>query len=113
MVGTSLSVLCFLHCVVGAALVPLLPAGLAFLTDNEAAEWGLLAVSALFAGRSCRSLGMGSRLWARAIWTVAIALGVAALLREQEMLLQFALAALALLQIGVIVARRSGRAQET
>lgn len=50
-VGVSLSIVCFLHCAGAAAIVPLLPAAFPFLTENGAVEWGLLAVSAVLAGR--------------------------------------------------------------
>lgn len=102
--GLSLSVLCFLHCVGAAALVPLMPAAFAFLTENEVLEWALLGVSATLAAYSCWARGPARHLRAL-VTTAATATGLAGLLLEQESLLRAALAVLALVQLWPILAR--------
>jgi hypothetical protein len=104
--GFGLSVLCVLHCVAGAVLVPLLPTALALLSESAMLEWSLLAMSALMAAllafRQGRRPGAPSLL----IWTTATASGVAGLTIESEALHQAALLALALLQLRILLQRR-------
>lgn len=107
--GLSLSILCFGHCVGAAALVPLLPAAFSFLTENEVVEWGLLAVSAVLAGRLVWMERARLRRWGAAPlvgWAALTTLGVVSLALESESLLQGALALLALLQLSVLIGRR-------
>jgi hypothetical protein len=101
--GLSLSTLCFLHCVGAAALVPLLPAAFAFLTENEALEWALLGVSAALAAHSCWA-GGPARHTRALLAAAAVTAGVAALLLDQENLLRASLALLALVQLWPILA---------
>jgi hypothetical protein len=102
--GLSLSILCLLHCVGAAALVALLPAGFAFLTDNEALEWALLGVSAALAVHSCWA-ELPARKLRALIAAAATGAGLAALLLEQENLLRASLASLALVQLWPILTR--------
>jgi hypothetical protein len=108
-VGLSLSILCFLHCVGAAALVPLLPAAFSVLTENELVEWSLLAISAVLAGRSAWTqprVSRGGWVGGLVAWAAVTVLGVASLLLESEGLLQAALAGLALLQVWMLLGRR-------
>jgi hypothetical protein len=101
--GLCLSVLCLLHCVGAAALVPLLPIAFAFLTENVAVEWFLLVVSATLAARSCW-VGRLPRHLGTPVWAAATGAGVAGLLSEQESLLRVSLASLAVLQLWRVLA---------
>jgi hypothetical protein len=103
--GFWLSLLCLVHCLGMALLVPLLPA-LALVAENEALEWALLALSATLAGRSCWRRG-GARLY---LWAAATGLGLAGLIFDGERLLQIAFALLAAVQLGQVV-RRACRCQ--
>jgi hypothetical protein len=101
--GLSLSTLCFLHCIGAAALVPLLPAAFAFLTQNEVLEWALFGVSAALAAHSCWAVPPARHM--RALLAAAAATtGLAALLLDQENLLRASLALLAVVQLWPILA---------
>lgn len=100
--GVTLSTLCFLHCIGGAALVPLLPTAFAFLAENEVIEWALLGIAAALAARSCWA-GPARRV-RTALWAAATGAGIASLFLERETLLRVALAALALLQLWRVLA---------
>lgn len=101
--GLSLSILCFLHCVGAPALVALLPAAFAFVTENEAVEWALLGLSAALAARPCWGAARGRQLL-RVLWTGATGVGVVSLLSEQETLLRVCLGSLALMQLWCVLA---------
>jgi hypothetical protein len=92
--GFSLSLLCLVHCLGTALLVPLLPA-LSFVAENEALEWTLLGLSAILAGRLCWRR-RGWRLW---LWGPAVGLGLSGAALGGERLVQLALVACAIIQL--------------
>jgi hypothetical protein len=99
--GLSLSTLCFIHCMAGAAIAATLPTAFAFLSENPALECLLLGISMFTSGRLVWRLHLGgSRFWRpAALWSAAGAIGLTGLRLENERLLQLAFAALALLQL--------------
>ena len=107
--GLALSILCFIHCVGAAALVPLLPAAAAAVSENELLEWGSVVVSCLLAGRLCWSHRGAGRPIAGSVWAAVTAVGSLALFVDSEDLLQLSLATLALLQLSLLVARHRRR----
>jgi hypothetical protein len=109
--GLSLSILCFVHCVGSAALVPLLPAAFSLLIENEGLEWALVGISAALAGRLVWNERRRLQRWQSPFvlaWAALTALGGIGLVVESEGLLQTSLALLALLQLAVLVLRHRG-----
>lgn len=99
--GLSLSTLCFVHCLAGAAIAASLPAAFAFLSESPALECLLLGISMFTSGSVVWRLRIGgSEFWRpAALWSAAGAMGLTGLRLENERLLQLSFAALALLQL--------------